>query len=375
MKKILFIGHEASRTGAPRSLLNIAKLCVANGCSIEFILGRTGNMLPEYQALAPTHIWYSSKRYATAGFLPRLFGKITGNRSKLLKKNTQSPPDLIVNNTIATGSIVEQFASLGIPVVSRIPELETVIQMFGEEAVKVFTQSDLFVAASQSVKENVVQNHGVAEASVRVIYGFAERVDVASYTSSAAVVRRELGIPSDAFVVGNCASLIYRKGFDYFIEAAARLHDRQVYFVWVGAKVSSDTRMEVLHEIKKRGLHDTVKLVGEQDDVYPYLTACDVFFLSSREDAFPVAMLEAAQCGLPVIGFRKTGGVEEFLAEGGGLLADYGNFDDVCIGISSLRNDAAFYKKVSRESIANFHTYSREFAEKQWLNLITSPIC
>jgi glycosyltransferase involved in cell wall biosynthesis len=315
------------------------------------------------------------KKHVAPGFFSRFLGRETDARDRLVKQVRQSPPDLIISNTIATGSILEALSGSGCPIVSRISELETLVQMFGGEAEKVFAHADMFVAASQAVKDNLIRNHGVVQEKVRVIHGFAEHVDVESYAGTASAVRQELGIPADAFVVGNCASLIYGKGFDYFIETAARFHGRQVYFVWVGANSSSNIRLEVFHEIKKRGLHDTVKLVGEQDDVYPYLTACDVFFLSSREDSFPVAMLEAAQCGLPVIGFRKTGGVEEFLAEGGGLLADYANFDDVCSGISSLRNDADFYKKISRESIANFHTYSREFAEKQWLNLITSPIC
>ena len=375
MKKILFVGHEASRTGAPRSLLNIANLCASNGYSIECILGRAGDLLSEYEALAATHIWYPSRRIAAPGLLPRLFGKTVDSRSLLLEKIRQSPPDLIISNTVAAGSILEAFTGLGRPILSRISELETLIQMFSGEAEKVFAHADMFVAVSQAVKDNMVRNHGIAQEKVRVIHGFAERVDVESYASTAAAVRRDLGIPADAFVVANCGSLICGKGVDFFIEAAARLHDRQVYFVWVGAKSSSDNRIQVFNEIQRRGLHDTVKLVGEQDDVYPYLAASDIFFLSSREDSFPVAMLEAAQCGLPVIGFRKSGGVEEFLADGGGFLADYANIDDVCSRISALSSDADFYKKVSSESISNFRTYSREAAEKQWLNLIASRIC
>jgi glycosyltransferase involved in cell wall biosynthesis len=187
-------------------------------------------------------------------------------------------------------------------------------------------------------------------------------------------VRRQLGIAPEAFVAGNCSNLIYRKGFDYFIEAAARLQHHGVCFLWVGAQLSSITLTEVLHDIRKRGLERTVKFLGEQADVYPYLMACNVLFLSSREDAFPVVMLEAAQCGLPVIGFKGSGGVEEFLFEGGGILAGYADIDAACRGILALRDHDA-YAKLSRESRANFMAYGREASEKKWLDLIGSRIC
>jgi len=375
MKKILFVGHEATRTGAPRSLLNIAKLCVSNGCSIEFILGRPGDLLAEYEALAATHLWSALKKQVVHGFFSRILGRQLDGRTALVEKIRQSPPDLVISNTVASGAILEVLTGLGCPIVSRISELETLIQIFGKEAEKVFAHADRFVAVSQAVQDNIVRNHGIAQDKVRVIHGFAEHVDVQAYASRASEVRRELGISPDAFVVGNCASLLYGKGFDYFIEAAARLRKQKVSFIWVGANTSSQIQVQALNEIKNRGLQGTVKLVEAQDDIYPYLTACNVFFLSSREDSFSVSMLEAAQCGLPVIGFRRTGGVEEFLSEGGGFLADYANIGDVCSMISAWSNDADLYEKVSRESTANFRMYNREIAEKKWLNLIDSPLC
>ena len=60
------------------------------------------------------------------------------------------------------------------------------------------------------------------------------------------------------------------------------------------------------------GLNNSFELVGETDDVYSYFQRADLLFLSSREDPFPLVMLEAAVFNLPVIYFQGTGGAEEF---------------------------------------------------------------
>ena len=49
----------------------------------------------------------------------------------------------------------------------------------------------------------------------------------------------------------------------------------------------------------------------------------DLFFLSSREDPFPLVMLEAGYAETPIVGFRGAGGVNDFLAAHTELLVEY----------------------------------------------------
>jgi glycosyltransferase involved in cell wall biosynthesis len=49
----------------------------------------------------------------------------------------------------------------------------------------------------------------------------------------------------------------------------------------------------------------------------------DLFFLSSREDPFPLVMLEAGYAETPIIGFKGAGGVNDFLAAHPELLVEY----------------------------------------------------
>lgn len=54
-----------------------------------------------------------------------------------------------------------------------------------------------------------------------------------------------------------------------------------------------------------------------------YDYAVDVFALNSREDSFPLVMLEASACCLPVFCFADSGGDPEFVTEDSGLVARY----------------------------------------------------
>jgi glycosyltransferase involved in cell wall biosynthesis len=66
----------------------------------------------------------------------------------------------------------------------------------------------------------------------------------------------------------------------------------------------------------------------------PCFATADLFFLSSREDPFPTTVLEAIAYGLPVVGFAGTGGVEEQICEGVGVIVPS---DDVTSAVKVLR--------------------------------------
>ena len=61
-----------------------------------------------------------------------------------------------------------------------------------------------------------------------------------------------------------------------------------------------------------------------------------MFFLSSREDPFPLVMLEAAHVGKPIVGVRASGGVNDFLQGLDELLVDSWEVAVLVEKISSL---------------------------------------
>jgi glycosyltransferase involved in cell wall biosynthesis len=95
----------------------------------------------------------------------------------------------------------------------------------------------------------------------------------------------------------------------------------------------------------------------------PCFAAADLFFLSSREDPFPTTVLEAMAYGLPVVGFAGSGGVEEQICEGVGVIVPYGHVTSAVKVLRRLaeqpdeRNRMA---RLGRERIAlsgGYHAY------------------
>jgi glycosyltransferase involved in cell wall biosynthesis len=81
----------------------------------------------------------------------------------------------------------------------------------------------------------------------------------------------------------------------------------------------------------------------------------DVFFLSSREDPFPLVMLEAAHVGKPIVGVRASGGVNDFLQGLDELLVESWDVDVLVDKISSLL-------QLSPEQLAGYQQNLKERA-------------
>jgi mannosyltransferase len=70
------------------------------------------------------------------------------------------------------------------------------------------------------------------------------------------------------------------------------------------------------------------------------LAGWDVFVLPSREDPFPLAVLEAMAAGLPVVATRSGGIVEQVTPETG-VLVEAGDASALAAAVSELLDDPA----------------------------------
>ncbi len=113
--------------------------------------------------------------------------------------------------------------------------------------------------------------------------------------------RLELGISTDAPVIGVVARDHPHKGVRHFLAAAAEFRRwRDAHFVMCGAGLDSSN--EALTDcINEAGLQDRVHRLGRRGDVERILNALDVFASASEEEALPVAVLEAMSCGVPCV--------------------------------------------------------------------------
>jgi glycosyltransferase involved in cell wall biosynthesis len=145
-----------------------------------------------------------------------------------------------------------------------------------------------------------------------------------SRPTNAKALRRSLGIPPEAPVIGTVGRLNPVKCQDLLILAfdSIRAHFPQAHLILVGDGPARDALRALIAQLQ---LERSVHLIGYQAEPERYLQVMDVFALTSSLEGLPLAILEAWAVGLPVIA-SAVGGVPELINHGhNGLLFQPGD--------------------------------------------------
>ncbi|HEY9272987.1 glycosyltransferase [Achromobacter sp.] len=180
---------------------------------------------------------------------------------------------------------------------------------------------------------------------------------------SGACVRRELGMPEDALVVGCVAVMRADKGhcdlIDAFHRISARFPNAHLVLVGEGQPMGGQLRAQA----EKLGLVQRVHFTGRRDDIGNVLTAFDVFALPTLREALGTVFIEAAAMGLPVVG-TNVGGVPETMQAGvTGLLVPPGDPAALAAALESLLADPVLRRRMGdagRELIRGQGQFSAE---------------
>ena len=156
--------------------------------------------------------------------------------------------------------------------------------------------------------------------------------------------RTKLEIPADKYVVGTIANLYPAKGLEYFIRTAYHFQNKDdlVFFVIGDGK----ERPELEALIKDLGLERKVFLVGQLTDAFKYLSAFDIFILSSVKEGFPWALIEAMAAKLPIVATR-VGAVPEIIEDGkNGLIVEPGDPEAMAGKIKEIMDSSHLQKEL-----------------------------
>ncbi|XP_060951421.1 phosphatidylinositol N-acetylglucosaminyltransferase subunit A-like [Limanda limanda] len=162
------------------------------------------------------------------------------------------------------------------------------------------------VCVSHTGKENTVLR---AELNPEIVSVIPNAVDPLDFTPDPS--KR----PDDRITIVVISRLVYRKGIDVLggiIPELCRKHP-DLHFL-VGGE---GPKRIVLEEVREKcQLHDRVRLLGplEHKDVRDVLVQGHIFLNTSLTEAFCIAIVEAASCGLQVVSTR-VGGIPEVLPE------------------------------------------------------------
>lgn len=365
MASLVFIGHEASLTGAPYTQLYIIQWLRANtNHTIELVLLRGGPLEAEFAKVANIHVLNEYIENPSLGQrIIRKIEHITNARMRqTLQKIKSKKPSLIFANTALTLDCAVRFKEyIGVPIIINLHELNT---MFFHMDIKIFTENmkkiDFFIPGSKVVEKLYQELCNVPDAVTQVVYDFTN--NSLNGTSTSVGVRKQFAIPDGAQVVGAIGALGWRKAPDLFLQVAHYMlqsGNENIYFIWIGGNTSSIPFKEIEHDVRLMGLEKRVLFVGSQVDLKGFYELMDVFLLTSREDPFPLVCLEAAMTGCPIICFVDGGGMPEFVRDDAGYVVPYADvraMADKTMHLLKNEKERETFGETGKQRALNCHT-------------------
>ncbi len=159
-----------------------------------------------------------------------------------------------------------------------------------------------------AIREQLIRDHFVDKNNV---FSVPTGIDTNVFKPGNRQKQRELlNLPKNHFIFGICATLRSWKGHSDLIKAFDLLNNSSVSLVIVGDGPQMDNYKKLISETHCPA---NIHLVGNQNDVLPYLQAMNCFVLPSyANEGVPQALLQAMAVGLPVISC-PIGGIPEAL--------------------------------------------------------------
>ena len=336
--RILFVSHDAHIAGAQLVLLELIRwLRQHTTLRLGLVCLDGGPLLPTFEELLPTWV------------LPSTFSEEEA-LEKILEL-TEGLPDLIYGNTVAAGRIYPLLSSLKKPIITHVHELDSSIRYYAKKTIEdTLRYTNAYIAASQAVKQYLRQRYGIPQESCFVAHAFIQPQGLPMPDDEEKIrLRKHLGLLQDRFLVMGCGrGMPFRKGADLFIQTAQHFKEQginNIHFYWIGDfdKDFVDPHFgawsKYLKKISAQGLDTHVTFLGFKENPRQYLRAGDLFLLTSREDPFPLVMLEAAECGLPILCFDNSGGAPEFVQSDAGYVVPFGDTSAMANRIIALMTD------------------------------------
>ena len=220
--------------------------------------------------------------------------------------------------------------------------------------------TDAFTAVSGAVRQHLIRFEKMPGRRIRVIYNGVHPDDFAADRGPDRV-RRQLGLPGDAPVVGTAARLAPVKDQRTLLRAFARVCRSmpQARLLIAG---DGPCRQDLEGLARQLELDGSACFLGRRDDVPDLMQVFDVFVLSSLSEGTSVTLLEAMASGTACVA-TAVGGNPEVVVDGQtGLLSPSRRPVELADNLIALLRDPALRQRMGargRERVYQRFTYAQ----------------
>jgi len=348
-KKILFISHELSLTGAPLTLSDLARYLTGQGYAIT--------------VLSPIH-GHLEKTYHEFGAEVIINPLILRDSRELLRYIENC--DLLLANTILAWRAIYSAKALAKPCIWWVHESQFGLDYSSQYpfVTGAFHDADVLGFPTQATAD--LYSEFTSKEKIEILHPGLDTTKLApSYPS----IFNEHD--HRKLILVNVASYEPRKGQDILVKSLDQLPaDIETECFLIGRKLDWWFSQKLSFMASRRqNLHVLGELPNEK--VLAYIRSADLFILSSRDEALPMTLLEAMYFSKAIIASR-VGGIPEVITHGeNGLIFEVEDHQQLAGFIAELFHDRGFQEQLGRNGNENLLTnLTFDVQVNKWIGII-----
>lgn len=177
-----------------------------------------------------------------------------------------------------------------------------------------------------------------------------DRLQVADRAAARADIRRAEGLADGDRVLLYVAELIKNKNQAMLLRMMQEL-PVDVKLLLVGPEHDDGATKAA---IQSMGLDDRVHCLGWRSDIGALMAASDVYVASSLREGFPINLLEAMYCRLPVVAARNRGHETAIQHGETGFMVEPNDHKAMASCVMQVLEDTALYEKLSNIDVTRY---------------------
>jgi len=226
-----------------------------------------------------------------------------------------------------------------ITLVGKDPSFEPVITF-------AINQSDGVTAVSQSLKDDTFEHFNISR-EIEVIPNFVN-LDTIEHKWEEKHGLKKMYAPNGELIISHISNFRKVKRIPDILKIFAKVRkEMPAKLLLVG---DGPERVNIRNQCEELGICDDVILMGKLKSPDEILSISDLFLLTSENESFGLAALEAMAYGVPVIS-SNTGGIPEVNKHGfSGFLSDVGDIDDMVKNALLILKDEKTLNKFKKQA-------------------------
>lgn len=366
--------------GTVRTVLNVANYLAENGYDIEIISVFQRRRTPFFYidprikvTVLHDHVRRQKK---PRGAKERLIHRLESANSRLIHPDDEAYQFFSLLTDIKMYSVIKSIHS-GVLITTR-PSFNIFAAKYANRGVCLVGQEHLnFEIYPERLKRSIMEHYPKLDYLItltdddtndyQTIFQ-ASRLKIRKITNSIPKLKGTVSPLEDKVVIA-AGRLAPQKGFDLLIEAFRKVvphyPDWKLKIFGFGREKANLQKL-----IMDYKLYNHVFLMGPTQEIEEELAKASIYALSSRYEGFGMVIVEAMQCGVPVVSFDCPKGPAEIITHNeDGFLVENGNIDEFAERLMELMGDEQKRKQFGQNAIRNVKRFEIENIGKLWEQL------